>query len=49
MTKKKVSFLVSGRGSNFSVVAEKILCGEINATTGIVISNKKNVTADYPN
>ena len=37
--KKIVSFLVSGRGTNFKAVAEKILSGYINAKTGIVISN----------
>jgi len=45
MQKKVVSFLVSGRGSNFSVVAEKILSGEIRAKLGILISNKADAKA----
>lgn len=43
--KKIVSFLVSGRGSNFSAVANEILKGKINAEIGIVISNKKEAKA----
>lgn len=39
MKKKVVSFLVSGRGSNFKVVAEKIKAKEINANFGILISD----------
>ncbi len=42
MKKKTVSFLISGRGSNFSAVAEKIIAGKIKAKPGIVISNKEN-------
>jgi len=42
MKKKTVSFLISGRGSNFSAVAEKIIAGKIKAKPGIVISNKDN-------
>jgi len=45
MRKKIVSFLVSGRGSNFIAVAEKILSKEINAKFGILISNKPDVKA----
>ena len=45
MKKKTVSFLVSGRGSNFSAVAEKILEGKIKAKTGIVISDKAEAKA----
>lgn len=45
MSKKVVSFLVSGRGSNFTAVARKILSGEINAKLGIVISDKKDAKA----
>jgi len=45
MSKKTVSFIVSGRGSNFSAVAEKILDNEIEATLGILISNKIDATA----
>jgi phosphoribosylglycinamide formyltransferase 1 len=45
MKKKVVSFLVSGRGSNFKAIAEKIMTGEINAVLGILISNKKNAKA----
>ncbi len=42
--KKVVSFLISGRGSNFSAVAEKLIKGEIRAKQGVVISNKENVS-----
>lgn len=42
---KSVSFLVSGRGSNFSVVAEKIKKGEIPAKLGILISDKADAKA----
>ena len=45
MGKKTVSFLVSGRGSNFTAVAEKILNNEINAKLGIVISNNGDAKA----
>ena len=45
MKKKVVSFLVSGRGSNFKIIAEKILSGGINAVPGIVISNVPDVKA----
>lgn len=37
-----VSFLVSGRGLNFSVVARNILRGEIEAQLGIVITDRRN-------
>jgi len=37
---KTVSFLISGRGSNFSAVAEKIQGGYIKAKIGVVISDK---------
>ncbi len=40
--KKTVSFLASGRGSNFSAVVEKIISGYIPAITGILISDKEN-------
>jgi len=43
--KKTVSFLVSGRGTNFKTVAEKILGGYINANAGIVISNSLDSAA----
>jgi len=43
--KKTVSFLVSGRGSNFVAVAKKIIAGEIKANLGVVISNKKKALA----
>jgi phosphoribosylglycinamide formyltransferase-1 len=42
---KVVSFIVSGRGSNFSAVAKKILSGEIKAKLGIVISDKREAKA----
>lgn len=45
MKKKVVSFLVSGRGSNFKAIAEKISAGEINAILGILISNNKDAIA----
>lgn len=45
MGKKTVSFLVSGRGSNFSAVAKKIISGDIHAKLGIVISDKGDVKA----
>ena len=45
MSRKTVSFLVSGRGSNFSAVAEKIISGEIKARPGILISNRPDAPA----
>jgi len=39
---KTVSFLASGRGSNFEAVAEKIFSGYIPAKTGILITDKEN-------
>jgi len=39
MTKKTVSFLISGRGSNFTAVARSIQQGKINARIGVVISS----------
>ena len=45
MSKKVVSFLVSGRGSNFAAVAEKIVEGYIPAKSGIVISNREDAAA----
>jgi phosphoribosylglycinamide formyltransferase 1 len=45
MKKKVVSFLVSGRGSNFKAIADKISAGEINAVLGILISNNKDAKA----
>jgi len=45
MGKKTVSFLVSGRGSNFSNVAKKIISGDINAFLGIVLSDKREARA----
>ncbi len=45
MVKKRVSFLVSGRGSNFTAVAEKIISDEINGRLGIVISDKGEAKA----
>jgi len=43
--KKTVSFLASGRGSNFSVVARKIMNKEINAKFGILICDKPDAKA----
>lgn len=46
MKKKVVSFLASGRGSNFQAVARKIISGEIsNATLGILISDVESAKA----
>jgi phosphoribosylglycinamide formyltransferase 1 len=41
MKKKIISFLASGRGSNFQAIAEKIKAGDIDASLGILISDKK--------
>ena len=43
--KKTVSFLVSGRGSNFQAVAKAIIKGTIPAKTGVVISDTEGVRA----
>ena len=43
--KKTVSFLVSGRGSNFQAVAKAIIKGTIPAKTGVVISETEGVRA----
>jgi len=43
--KKVVSFLVSGKGSNFNAVAEKIISGYILAEAGIVISSSSEAPA----
>jgi phosphoribosylglycinamide formyltransferase-1 len=43
--KKIVSFLVSGKGSNFKAVAEKIISGHIAAEIGIVISSSSDALA----
>jgi len=43
--KKVVSFLVSGKGTNFKAVAEKIINGYINAEPGIVISSSPDALA----
>lgn len=43
--KKVVSFLVSGKGSNFKAVAEKILNDHIHAETGILISSTSSAPA----
>ncbi len=45
MAKKRVSFLVSGRGSNFQAVAEEIRTGSIKAELGIVISDNPEAGA----
>jgi len=45
MFKKTVSFLASGRGSNFENIAKKIKSGEITADFGILISDKKDAKA----
>jgi len=43
--KKTVSFLASGRGSNFSAVARKIVSKEINAKLGILVCDKSDAKA----
>lgn len=45
MGKKVVSFIVSGRGSNFKAVADKILEGKIPARLGIVLSDMRDAKA----
>jgi len=45
MKKKVVSFLASGRGSNFTVVAERIRAGDIDASLGILVSDKRDARA----
>ncbi len=45
MSKKRVSFLVSGRGSNFSAVAEQIIKGNISAENCILLSNQADAKA----
>jgi phosphoribosylglycinamide formyltransferase 1 len=45
MSRKTVSFLVSGRGSNFKAIAQMIQSGKINASIGCVISNNPNAPA----
>lgn len=42
---KVVSFLASGRGTNFKTVAEAILNKKINAKPGVLITSKKNCGA----
>ncbi len=42
---KKVSFLASGRGSNFRAAAEKILDGTIKAEPGILITDRIDAEA----
>jgi len=43
--KKVISFLVSGKGSNFNAVAEKIISGYIRAEAGILISSSSEAPA----
>ncbi len=45
MKKKVVSFLASGRGSNFTVVAKKILDGTIKAEFGVLLSDRADAKA----
>lgn len=42
---KKISYLVSGRGSNFKAIAESIKSGYISAENGVLISNVDGVKA----
>lgn len=45
MKKKIISFLVSGRGSNFKAIAQEIIKKKINAELGILISDKREAMA----
>jgi phosphoribosylglycinamide formyltransferase 1 len=45
MKRKTVSFLVSGRGSNFKAIADMIRSGKIDASIGCVISNNPKAAA----
>lgn len=45
MRKKTISFLASGRGTNFSAIAKKIVSGEIKAKPGILISDQGDAKA----
>jgi phosphoribosylglycinamide formyltransferase-1 len=42
---KTISFIASGRGSNFTAVAKKVQSGEIKARLGILIVDKENAKA----
>ena len=45
MRKKIVSFLASGRGSNFTIVAKHILDGHIPAKLGVLVSDQAGAKA----
>jgi len=45
LSKKVVSFLASGRGSNFTAIAKSISNGYIKAELGILISDRKDAKA----
>jgi phosphoribosylglycinamide formyltransferase-1 len=45
MAQKIVSFLASGRGSNFTIVAKKIIDKSINAKLGILLSDQPDAKA----
>ena len=45
LSNKVVSFLASGRGSNFTAIAKSISNGYIKAELGILISDRKNAKA----
>ncbi len=45
MNKKIISFLASGRGSNFKKIAENIHAGLIQAGFGVLVSDKKDAPA----
>jgi len=40
MSGKRLGILLSGRGSNFQAIADQIAAGRLNATIGVVISNR---------
>jgi phosphoribosylglycinamide formyltransferase 1 len=45
MAQKVVSFLASGRGSNFTIVAKKIIDKTINAKLGVLLSDQPDAMA----
>lgn len=45
MKKKNISYLVSGRGSNFKAISQSVMSGEINGNNTAVISDKKDAEA----
>ena len=43
MTKKRIGVLLSGRGSNFEALADRIFAGKIPNKTGINIDKKEYI------